>query len=107
MEIAYNQGSEFISHEFKKYLIEMEYGITAKPITSGNPTSNVILERIHQVLGSLVRTCNITRTYVDKDDPWPLILAAAEFSVISTTNSPGQLVFGHDVIMPIKHKLDW
>ena len=54
--IDYYQGSEFIGHEFRKSLIEMEYGIAAKPSTLGKPTSNEILERIHQVLENLVRT---------------------------------------------------
>ena len=47
IEITYDQGKEFSGHEFRKTLIEMEYGITAKPSTSGNPTSNAILEQIH------------------------------------------------------------
>ena len=59
----------------------MEYGITAKPSTSENTTSNAILEQIHQVIGNLVRTCNITQTYVDKDDPWLVIFSAAEFFI--------------------------
>ena len=69
MDITYDQGSEFIGHEFRKSLIEMEYGITAKPFTLKNPTLNATLEQIHQVLGNLARTCNITQTYVDKDYP--------------------------------------
>ena len=69
MEITYYQGSEYIGHEFIKYLIEMEYGIISKPSTSVNPMSNSILERIHQVLGNLVRTHNITQTYFLKYDP--------------------------------------
>ena len=56
IKITYNQGEEFIGHEFIKYLINMEYRITAKPSTLGNPMSNSVLERIHQVLGKLVRT---------------------------------------------------
>ena len=47
MEIMYDQGSEFIGHEFIKSLIETEYRITAKMCTSINHTSNAILERIH------------------------------------------------------------
>ena len=40
------------------------------------------------------------------------ILAAAEFSIRSTTNrkkcySPGQLIFGRDMIILIKHGVDW
>ena len=77
MEITYEQGSELIGHEFRKSIIEMEYGITAKLSTSENSTPNAILERIHQVIGNLVRTFNITKTYVGKDDPWLGILAAA------------------------------
>ena len=33
IEVAYDQRSEFIGRKFRKYLIETEYGITAKPIT--------------------------------------------------------------------------
>ena len=63
--ITYDQGKEFIDHEFRKYLIEMEYGITDKPIASENPMSNAVLERIHQVLGNLLRILNIpTHSYV-------------------------------------------
>ena len=57
-------------------------------------------------------TFNITETYVEKDDPWSGILDVAEFKILSTTNglksySNGQLVFGRDMIFPIKHKVDW
>ena len=90
----------------------MEYGITSKPSTLVNPTSNAILELINQVLGKLVRTCNNTQTYVEEDDPWLVNFAAAAFSIISTTNNPkgyslGQLLFGCDIIIPIKHRVDW
>ena len=53
-------GSEFIVREFRKYLSETEYGITAKQSTSENPMSNTVLERIHQVLGNLVHIFNIS-----------------------------------------------
>ena len=69
-EIIYDQGSEFIGHEFRKSLIEMEYGIIAKPSTSGNPMSNTILEWIHQVIGNLMLNFNINQHYFDKDDTW-------------------------------------
>ena len=68
IEITYEQGSEFIGHKFRKYLTETDYTITAKSSTLGNPTSDAILERIHQVIGNLVQTSNISQTYFDKDD---------------------------------------
>ena len=78
----------------------------------GNPTSNSILERIHQVLGNLLRTFRIQQTYVDKNNLLTGILAAAEFAILSTTNiqkgySPRQLIFGRGMILPIKHRVDW
>ena len=90
----------------------MEYRIIFKQSTSVNTTSNAILERIHQVLVKIVRNCNITQTYVDEDDPRSVILAAAAFSTLSTSNrlndySPGPLVSGRDIIILIKHNADW
>ena len=64
----------------------MEYGITFKPSTLVNPISNEILKQIHQVIGNLVLTRNITQTYDDKNDPWSGILDAAAFVIISTNN---------------------
>ena len=83
----YNQVSEFIRHKFRTSLIETKYMIVAKPSTSGNIMSHTILEWIHRVIGNLVQNYNITQTYVYKYDPWLGILAEAEFSIISTTNS--------------------
>ena len=86
--------------------------MTTKPSTLGNTTFNAILEWIHQVLGNLVQTFNITKTYLDKYDPQSGILSAAAFAILSTTNRlkcyiQGQLVFDRDMILLIKHKVDW
>ena len=54
--------------------------------SSINPTSNVISEIIHSVLGNPVWTYNVQETYVDKDDPWLVILASASLTVHSTLN---------------------
>ena len=91
----------------------MEYGITAKPITFVNPMPNAILERIHQILGNLLRIFNIsTQACVDKNNSWTVILSAEAFTIRSKANrqqgySPGQLIFGRDMIIPIKHRVYW
>ena len=108
----YSQRSEFIVREYIESQIELEYGITSKPITLVNPTYNEILERIHQVLGNLLRTFNITQAYFDRDDPWRDILCAAEFSIHSTQNMLkgyilSQLMFGHTMILSINHEVYW
>ena len=75
--------------------------------------SYAILERIHQVLGKLVQNFDIpTQTCVDKNNPWTVILAAAAFLICLTHNrkkcySPGQLIFIPDMIILIKHSMDW
>ena len=86
--------------------------IIAKPISLVNTTSNAILERIHSVLGKSVWRYNIKYTYLYNYDPWLGILAAAEFIIHSTANrlkgyTPGQLIFGCDMILQIKHEVYW
>ena len=91
----------------------MEFGITKNPRTLGNPMLNAVLKRIHWVIEKIVLTFNIsTQTYVDKYDPWTGICSVTAFAIISTTNrkffySPGQLIFGREMILPIKHRVDW
>ena len=52
-----------------------------------------------------MRTYNINKTYVDKNDRKYVILTTAVFTIFSTENrlkyhSPGQLVLGYDIILP-------
>ena len=59
-----------------------------------------------------MQTFTITKKYVDKDDPCLVILAAAAFQICSTTNklkgySMVKLLFGCDMILSIKHEVDW
>ena len=72
---------------------------------------NIVLERINQVLGNIVRTYNINKTYVDKDDRRLSISMAAAFEICLAENilkgySPGQLVFERDIIILIKYTVD-
>ena len=74
--------------------------------------SNAVLVQIRQVLGNLVRTLNISQTYVDKYELWMGNLSAAAFVIFSTTNwqkgySMGLLIFGCDMILLIENTLDW
>ena len=77
------------------------------------PMSNAVLEQNHQVIGNLLWTFNIsTQTYVDKNEPYMDILAAAEFEICLTTNrqkcySLSQWTFGRVMILSIKYRVDW
>ena len=75
--------------------------------------SNVVLEQIHQVEGRLEQNFNIyTQSYDEENNPWTGILSAESFVICSKTHrqkgySTVQLLFGHDMIRPPKHKVDW
>jgi hypothetical protein len=117
-------------------MIKEDYAIKAKPITVRNPQANAIVERVHQVIGNIIRTFELDLSllhlslplhllhqmyqrlsesesnYLDEEDPWKGILSATAFAVRSTfhttlRNTPGQLVFGRDMIFNIKHEANW
>ena len=69
VEIAYDQGGEFLVHEFKNSLIENEYGINTNPIYPRNPQTNTIIEIIHQVQDNIAHTYNLQGKYLDDADP--------------------------------------
>ena len=84
-----------------------------KVISTRNPQANAIVERAHQTLGNLIRTLEVQdNPYLDPDDPWSGLLSAAAFALRSTYHTtlratPGQLVFGRDMVLNIQHKADW
>ena len=85
-------------------------GLKSKPITTRNPQSNAIIERIHQTIGNIIRTFDVSN--IVNNDPWSGILAVTMFAVRATYHttlqaSPMQLVFGQDAILNIKHDADW
>jgi hypothetical protein len=109
--VTYDRGSEFIGKDFQK-MIKNDYGIKGKPITVRNPQANAIVERVHQVIGNIIRTFELEDNYLDEEDPWKGILSATAFAICSTfhttlNHTPGQLVFGRDMIFNIKHKANW
>ena len=110
-QITFDRGSEFIGHDFQD-MLKNDYGITRRPITVRNPQANAIVERIHQVIANIIRTFELQTNYLDEDDPWAGILAATAFAVRSTYHTtlqktPGQLVFGRDMIFNIDHLANW
>ena len=110
-QVTFDRGSEFIGQDFQK-MIKEDYGVQAKPITVRNPQANAIVERVHQVIGNIIRTFELEHNYMDDDNPWKGILSATAFAVRSTfhttlKNTPGQLVFGRDMILNVKHEANW
>ena len=90
-------------------MIKEDYGVKAKPITVRNPQANAIVERVHQVIGNIIRTFELENNYLDEVDPWKGILSATAFAVRATYHTtlqktPEQLVFGINMILNIEHQ---
>ena len=110
-QVTIDGGSKFIGQDFKHMLVH-DYGIKRKPITVRNPQANAIVERIHQVIANMVRTFELETNYLDVENPWKGVLSATAFAIRSTYHttlkkSPGQLVFGRDMIFNISHVANW
>ena len=104
-------GSEF-KVDFTK-LMKEEFNLVTKPTSTRNPQGNSVLERIHQVMGNMIKTIQVyARDDIDEKYPWSGILSAVMFAIRSTycttlEATPMQLVFGRDAILPIFHQADW
>ena len=106
--IVFDCGNEFMD-EFSK-MCHNYYGLKRKPITTRNPQSNAIIEHIHQTIGNIIRTFDVSN--IVNNNLWSGILAATMFAVRATYHktlqaSPMQLVFGRISILNIKHVDDW
>jgi hypothetical protein len=89
-----------------------DYEVKKKPITTRNRQANAIGERVHQTIGNIIRTFELHENYLDEDDPWKGILAATAFAIRATYHttlqkSPGQLVFGRDMMFNIQRTANW
>ena len=108
-EITYDRGSEFMA-EFAA-MVKNDYGIKQRPATTRNPQANSIIERVHQTIGNILRTLNISDTDSTLES-WNGVLAAVMFAIRSTYHTtlqatPMQLVYGRDAILNIKFDANW
>ena len=101
-------------NEFKKDFLPLlkDFSIKPTPTTIKNPQANAILERVHQVLGDMLRTKNLQQYDFDALDPWNDILASIAWAIRSTHHStlkasPAQLVFNRDMLLNVKFIADW
>ena len=107
--IGYDNGSEF-KDVFKQMC--NNYGIIAKTSSEYNPQSNSTVERVHLTIGDMLRTFELENKNLAEENPFTDFLNAVAFAVRSTYHTvldatPGQVVFGRDMLLPIKFKADW
>ena len=108
-KVLYDNGSEF-KRDFQPLL--EDFGIKPTCTSVKNPQSNAILERIHQVMGNMLKTKNLQEREFDVVDPWGEILASVAYAIRCSYHStlqatPGQLVFGRDMLLDISFSPDY
>ena len=107
VRIIYDQGTEYRNVDFESFLINQ--GIKGCPCTVKNPQSNAILERVHDVMKTSLRTSIRNRPPNDITEARAMvdrILASAQYAVrVCVHNtygvSPGTIVFQRDMLLPI------
>ena len=94
--IIYNNGSEFkLNFEY----LCVTYGIKRKPTTIKNPQANAILERLHQVLGQMLRTSELDMAKTNTPDDVDVFLDNTAWAICSIYHtvlkaSPDAAIFG-------------
>ena len=89
-----------------------DFAIKPKPTTVKNPQSNAVVERIHQVIGNMIRTQDLENKVFDYVNPWGSILTSVAWAVRSSYHTtleatPAQLVFGRDMAVNLQHVANW
>jgi hypothetical protein len=107
--IIYDNGSEFkLNFE---YPCET-YGIKRKPTTIKNPQANAIFERLHQVLGQMLRTSELDMAKTITSDDINVFLNKVAWAICSTYHSflkasPGAEIFGCYMLLDIPFIANW
>ena len=108
LQVIHDNGSEFIGQEFQEML--HSYGITIKPTSVKNPQANSMIERVHLSMGDKLRATTFKGEdwVTDVDQELQSIAWAIRSTINSSTDhTPGQLVFGTDMLFQSKIKVDW
>ena len=104
----FDRGNKFMA-EFSE-MCQNDYGIKRKPMITRNPQSNEIIKRIHQTIGNIIQTFDVSN--IVNNNPCSGILAVTIVSVRATYHttlqaSQIQIVFVRDSILKIKHVANW
>jgi hypothetical protein len=108
-KVIFDNGSEF-----KKNFILLLKDFSIKPTvtTIKNPQSNAVVECIHQVIDSMIKTQQLEDQVLDYIDPFGEVLASIAWAIHSSYHRMlevilAQLVFGCDMIFNIKTVVNW
>ncbi len=107
VRLIHDQGTEFMGEGFQALL--RQWGNRNAPIGVRNPQANAVCERMHQVVGNVLRTIIHTYPPQNTEQANGLVdcaLQTAPYAITATTHrtmglSPGAVVFHRDMIMDL------
>ena len=107
VRLIHDQGTEFMGEGFQALL--RQWGIRNAPIGVRNPQANAVCERMHQVVGNVLRTIIHTNPPQTTEQARAMVdyaLQTAAYAIRATTHrtmglSPGAVVFHRDMIMDL------
>lgn len=108
-KVILDNGSEFK----KDFLVLLkDFDIKATLTTVENPQANAPVERVHQVIQHMLATKDLENMEYDFIDPWGEILSSVAWAIRASYHSilkasPGQLIYGQDMIFNMNKVVDW
>jgi hypothetical protein len=98
--MIYDQGGEFLNQEM--HTLHLKWFFKKEPISVQNPQANAIVERLHRMMGDMMRT-KLVKHHAH-DDPIRDICTAVAYGIRATVHgttkmTPAQLVFQKDMIL--------
>jgi hypothetical protein len=109
IKVTFDNGSEFKA--VFKQMCE-NFVIKCRPTTSYNPQGNSIIQRVHYIMGNMLRAFELEERDLDPNNPWDGFLQASACGIRSTYHttlqaSPGQLIFGRYMINDVRFQANW
>ena len=102
------------SYEFKRDFTPLLKDLYIKPVLTSfkNPQANAPVERVYQVILNMLFTKYIDNKVFDYIYPWGETLAYIEWSKRASYSciimaTPGQAVFGRDMLFNLASVVDW
>ena len=89
-----------------------EFNIKPVLMSAKNPQDNSPVERVHQVILNMLVTKDLDKKFFDYIDPWDETLASIAWAIRASyyhniLSTPGQAVFGRDMLFNLASVIDW
>ena len=112
VRLIHDQGTEFMGEDFQALL--RQWGIRDTLIGVRNPQANAVCERMHQVVGNILRTILHTNPPQDETNANAMVDYALQLAIYAMRTTvhrtlgiaPGSLVFHRDMIMDLPFVAD-